>query len=586
VLRHRHFIITFACLVLLAATSMAAPRDKAALKKIDEAISTHYLNMNFDQAEGLLLGTIRACEDRCSPQVVAKAWMYVGVVRGAGRNDLAGAQEAFTTALGIDANVKLDDQVATDPVKQAFEKAKGSASSSAPDTTPAPTPASSPSSAAFTCSLSATEVETRRPIPIQCETDAEVASARLFYKTFNGKWTAVTMDANAGAWRGTVPCAATGSTGALKYYVEGLSSTRDTAASFGTRDAPKSIDIASETTADPPAYPAEEPPARCSVDAATASTEPAATGGACGAWGEPCGADDCCGDGLTCTNGTCESAQCQSDSDCKNGGECVSGKCSGDEPGAPPRPYKKNWVGLHFGPDIATVSGSNVCTSAAHSQHYACFFNDGSEYPPAKPDQNGGFPNPNGAGAVNGGFTPTTLRLMASYERLFGPFGLEGRLGFAFNGGRTPVGGSSFLPVHVEARGKYWLLGTKAFGKKGFRPWVHVGGGIAEVDAVVAVQVADCRANNGVPGANVHHAAANCAGPAGGLPTASLATSGATPITLDAQKQLGTQFAELGGGVMYAIGENHGVVLNVNLMLMLPVTGFVFEPTIGYEVGF
>src|SRR3954469_18453664 len=99
----RRIALTFLSLVFLLVTSgaSAAPRDKAAQKKIEEAIYTNFLNTDFDGAEGLLLGTIRACEDKCSPSLVAKAWMYVGVIRGSGRNDLPGAQEAFTTAISI-----------------------------------------------------------------------------------------------------------------------------------------------------------------------------------------------------------------------------------------------------------------------------------------------------------------------------------------------------------------------------------------------------------------------------------------------------------------------------------------------------
>src|SRR6185295_3375898 len=107
-----------AIVLLAAATASAAPRDKAALKKIDEALTTHYLNMDFDAAEGVLVGTIRACEDKCSGSVIAKAWMYVGIVKGAGRNDLGAALDAFKKAVAADPNVALDEQVATDQVKQ------------------------------------------------------------------------------------------------------------------------------------------------------------------------------------------------------------------------------------------------------------------------------------------------------------------------------------------------------------------------------------------------------------------------------------------------------------------------------------
>ena len=129
-------------LVAVGGPAEAAPRDKAAQGKIKEAIEVHFLNTDFDAAEGLLLGTIRACEDKCSPEVLARAWMYVGVVRGTGRTDLGGAKEAFTQALASDPNVALDNDIATDEVKQAFRKLKGGGGGEAPPPPPSAGPAS------------------------------------------------------------------------------------------------------------------------------------------------------------------------------------------------------------------------------------------------------------------------------------------------------------------------------------------------------------------------------------------------------------------------------------------------------------
>ena len=95
------FLIT----VLIAAFSLsavAAPKDGAALKKVDEAINVHYLATEFDKAEAMLLGVIKACGKDCSPSVIGKAYMYVGLVRGSGKNNLAGAKDAFEKAKAAD----------------------------------------------------------------------------------------------------------------------------------------------------------------------------------------------------------------------------------------------------------------------------------------------------------------------------------------------------------------------------------------------------------------------------------------------------------------------------------------------------
>jgi hypothetical protein len=526
-----------------SALAVAAPRDKAAQKKIEEAIYTNFLNTDFDGAEGLLLGTIRACEDKCSPGLVAKAWMYVGVIRGSGRNDLNGAQEAFTTAMGIDPNVALDNEIATDPVKATFAKVKGGGAAAS-----APTSSASGASGSFTCAPTPTEIETRRPFPLQCEADDKVASVKIHYKTSNGGWQSLKMALQDGSFRATMPCSATASPGSFKYYVEGADADGNDVVAFGSEDAPKSVDVVAETTADPPAYPDQQPPARCAVGEGGA-TAPAA-GGACGAWGEPCGADDCCTEGLTCNAGTCE-----------NPSEAAKSRRKGDFP--------KNWVGLHFAFDVATVSSDAACgDQARHSDNIVCF---------AGNQTYSGVPATAAQGKIDGGFTFATMRVMGSYERIFGSLGLEGRIGFAFNGGRTPAGGSAFLPIHLEGRAKWWLRGPNAMNSPGFRPWLHVGGGMAQIDARVNTDIIDCGTGQTNPrfndcrSDNAHDAQA---------------ADGGVRKTVEATKQLGQEFATIGGGVMYAVARNHGAVLNLNLVVPFPSVAFVFEPSIGYEFGF
>jgi hypothetical protein len=539
-------------LFLAASTALAAPRDKAAQKKIEEAIYTHFLNTDFDAAEGLLLGTIRACEDKCSPAVVGKAWMYVGVIRGSGRNDISGAQEAFSTAIAADPNVALDNEIATDPVKAAFAKVKGGGAKTAPA-----------AAAAFTCTPALGEIETRRPVPLQCDSDKALTAAKLHYKSFGSEWTTLPMTQHEGLWRATIPCAATQNTGKLYYFVEGIDGSKSVVAALGSKEGAKQADVVSETTADPPSFPAEEPPARCGIDSIGEAPPPKAAGN-CGAWGAACGDENCCEGELACIKGTCGEAECQSDSDCKSEGEeCNSGRCEKPSGGG----YAKNLVGLHFGIDWTTLSSSGACTPDARADdNFACF--RGSE------TVNGNTLNPKFSGKIGGGFVLGTMRVMGSYERLFGSFGVEGRLGFAFNGGQTPAGGSAFLPVHAEVRLKYWILGEDAFKKPGFRPWVHVGAGVAQYDAKVTAYVLDCQGANDVAACKQ---ATDVKAPA---------ARGGSTYTVDATKQLGVEFVTVGGGVMYAVAKNHGVVANLNLTIPFASVGFVISPSVGYAVGF
>ena len=54
---------------------------------------------------------------------------------------------------------------------------------------------------------------------------------------------------------------------------------------------------------------------------------------------------------------------------------------------------------------------------------------------------------------------------------------------------------------------------------------------------------------------------------------------------LDAYKKLGQSFVNIGGGAMYALSPSSGIQLNLNIMFMLPTSGTVIEPSLGYVFG-
>jgi hypothetical protein len=555
------WLVLTAALVLFVSPVAAAPRDAAAQKKIEEAIYTHFLNMDFDTAEGLLVGTFRACEDKCSPTVKGKLWMYVGIIRGSGRQNVSAAEEAFRNAFAEDPNVALDTEIATPEVRSAFERMRSKSGGSG-GAAPAP---SGGGGGSMTCSLKASEVQSRRPIPIECETDEDLESAKLFYENFNVKRASVKMEQEAGVWRGTIPCSVTQNTGELRYYVEGYDEDDEVVANLGDEDSPEEIQIVAETKQKPPAFPDEDPPARCDISEAGSG---GGGGGACAGWGGSCAGGGCCEAGLACRDGICETEECERNSDCGDG-ECIKGKCKKDKGGGE---GAKNYIGAHFGIDWASITSEAACSPDSRTNDsFTCVLPDGTTYE--------SFPHgaPDSAGIIGGGFTVATMRALLSYERLFGSVGVELRTGFAFNGG------PNLIPVHAELRGKYWFVGNLS--TSGPRLWAHLGGGFAQVDATVAVDVRDCPAD---PDPNV-------APPPGRAPynqeDCTLSTSsGEYPetdiISLKATKQLGLSFGEVGAGFMYAAGENHGPVLNVNFMVMFPAFGLVLQPTVGYAVGF
>lgn len=592
---YRRLSIRLLCLALITFFSLPAfaqyTRDNAASKKIDEAINEHYLATDFDKAEGVLTGTINACGDKCSPGVIAKAWMYVGIVRGSGKNDQGGAKAAFQKALSTDPTVKLDTQLATPETQKTFADLGGAGG--VPAATPAPAAAAPAAASApnedagdkggLKCTPDVRELQTRRPIPMDCSSDEEVASMEIRYKPFGEEaWKTVKMKKVGEDFQGEVPCDATGSAGTLKLYVRAKDASGENVDSFGSKAKPIEFVTSEDSNMEPPAYPGAAAPTRCLAKEECPPDFPG-----CGAKhgekeaGASCTASNECKDGLLCNDGTCETPPaCDSNADCGTG-TCVDNKCTaGDDAGAAlSHPYKKNWIGLHFAQDIAIVGGSDVCSVNSRANNgYMCDIAGTSE--PFNGD-------PRVGAGIGTGTVLATHRILLSFDHGFSPnVTLGARIGFAFGGG--PKGGvdangrpntttpSSFLPAHAELRLAYWF-GKGALGKKGLRPYVHVGGGLAQVDAKVKnISVADCDRNtDGSLTSNTDYN--NC----------QLGTNDNVPhYQLDAWRRMGQFFVTAGGGLVYAFKENIGAQLNINLMYMLPSAGPVIQPSLGVIYGF
>lgn len=585
---HRQFLrLLSLCLVILFAVPAWGQytRDAAANRKIDEAINTHYLATDFDKAEAVLTGTIKACDDKCSPGTLAKAWMYVGIVRGSGRNDQAGAKEAFTTALATDPNVKLDAGLATPETQATFANSGGAGAVETP-TTPAKGEKSAPAAAApagevpegngLTCTPSVTEVETRRPIPVQCKIDEEVTSVELRYKAFGSEtWKTLKMSHQGQSFKAQIPCDATQTAGVLKLYVRARNTTGADVGNWGSKSEPVEISLVEQTAMDPPSYDDADAPARCAAKEICPPDFPGCdSGGGSKDSGEACGNTSECKSGLLCMDGSCEAApSCNTNSDCSVG-TCQDGKCAVEGGESVSAPAKKWWVGAHFALDFAFVGGSDLCLGDSQTTgNWACYWSNSTDKPYDPVQMQTTAVGNVGSGAVLG-----TKRVLLSLDRVLTPNITAGlRLGFAFGGG-PPAGkqvewqgmptdppdengsdaiksvtnaGKNFLPIHAEARVGYWF-GKNVFAKKGIRPYVHAGGGVAQVDAKVIVHTLDKYGDK---------------------------------YTADAWKKMGTSFLTLGGGAVYAFSRNMGLQLNLNAMIMLGASGFVLEPSGGLVFG-
>lgn len=631
-----HRLIAVALVLFCAFPALGQfTRDKAANKKIDEAINTHYFATDFDKAEGVLLGTVEACGDKCSPQTLGRAWMYIGIVRGSGKKDMAGAKEAFSTAISLDANVKLDTDLASAETKAAFAEIGGSGGGA----TVAPPPGGGEDiggeevtegdvggavPGGMTCTPDVTEMQTRRPVPVSCSSDAGAASVELRYKAFGEqKWAKVPLVKDGDYWQAQIPCEATADAGALRWYVQARAESGDVVDNFGTEQQPVVMTVTEDSAADPPAYPGQVAPERCTGMGSDAEICPPDFPG-CGSgdkecgdkdWGASCDNSSECKCGLLCVDGACETApSCESDSDCAEG-TCVGGTCSvgGGGGDGPVGPYKSMWIGAHFAYDLGTVGGDDVCYSATQANgNFACFEGD-QPYPNdsrgyTDPTSNTFFgEEPHTGTNIASGIAPGTMRALLSLDYALTPkITVGGRAGYALGGNPE-----DFLPVHAEARASYHILGLGS----SFGPYVGVGAGLAQVDMKVSATMFNCSPKTaaedplyGMPalpgysspdandpsGVSYDPGSGSYASVPSGRAYQECVTSSLgdqkqnlPKVPVDVYQKAGPIFAggHLGGILRFGGEKNMGVQLNVNLMMMFPKQSFVIEPSLGFVYG-
>jgi len=586
---HPSLIRSLLCAIAVSVFAVPASgqsRDDTANRTVDLAINQHYLSTDFDTANKLLTATIQGCEGACTPKTLARAWIYQGIVLGAGKNDFVGAKDAFIKALALDPDVNLDRNLATPEIARMFEQlgGKNTAAPPAPKSEKSATPATpegaaapAPGASGMNCNLKITEVETRRPIPIQCRTEQDASRVHLRYRTNGNKtWVSVAMTKKGNAYVAELACKETENAGALELYVLGEDANGEDVATFGSKANPVKINLVETSQQEPPSYDNTEPPERCGAKQECPPDFPGCSAKKVGGdvdWGNGCDNSSQCKAGLMCIEGTCETAPtCQTDDDC-DAGRCVQGICNASTAGGgASRSYRKNWFGVSFAQDIAFVGGQDLCSQANQADKYTACYYSGST---TAPYMNEPYPGVN----VGTGMAAATSRILLSYDRAFTANITGGvRVGFAFGGGpangrsvtygagqtvnTVTAEGNKFNPFHLEARAKYWF-GTKPLARK-VRPFVHLGGGMAEVDAKIKMTVYDCGPK--VCGANVNPRA---------LPS----------VDLDAWKKLGLEFVTIGGGLVYAIQDQYGIQVDMNLMYTLPSSGVVLEPSIGFVVG-
>src|SRR6185436_8320170 len=113
--------------------------------------------------------------------------------------------------------------------------------------------------------------------------------------------------------------------------------------------------------------------------------------------------------------------------------------------------------------------------------------------------------------------------------------------------------------------------------------FVMLGGGLAQVDPHVTVQVAECRQTGlgtaFVPGApnEITQAEDTCA---------TSANRALSIKDLDVYQRLGRGFVTGGVGFRLGIGKRVAAIASVNAQFLLPSFGFTLSPSLGVSAGF
>jgi hypothetical protein len=545
--------------------AMAAPKDAAAKKADQDAMNNDFLMADFPKAEQSLKNAVAICgASGCTPKVKAQILVHLGIVQ-VNNNKVSDAEASFAEALGLDSSVAPEKDYTTPEIDKAFEAAKAKASGAAAGSSGAAEPggAAEPSAEELSHDTVPEQlINTPVPLFVTVPEGMTVNKVIVMYKPFGGTWKKLELKKARGGWGGDIPCEDTTTTGDLKYYIKALDASGDQIAGLGSVSKPYVTKIKNQLDGDPPHQPNKPPPAQCRAKEDCPPGFPGCS--AVGKRGDK-------GWGASCE----ETRECQTGLICK-GGVCEEGE---EEPGAagggPAGPSKKNWVGLYGAFDLALVSGSDVCgMDSQANKGYACFIKDG----PYAGDQYHGNPKPSGNGnAIAGGLAPATVRIMAGFDRALGSnFMLGARAGWAFRGGPKPDGGNKFLPFHLELRASYWF-GKDPFSRIGFRPFVFIGGGMAQVDTRVDVSVRE-QDNCGSTGCIVDR------NPDPNV-TEVIQVNPQTQ-TVEAWRKSGQSFAGLGGGAMYALSPNGGIVAAIKISQMFPTSGTVISPEVGYAMGF
>lgn len=488
-------LAAFVVSLLLTAPAFAqaskVEKEARALQK--KAMEEDYLGTEFAAAAQKLDKAIAACgtDNKCSAQARAQLRRDLGVVLIGGQIDKDKGQAAFIEAFKLDASITLDPDLKTKDLEAAFDAARKKAAAGGGTTSAGGATAAAGGSVAgdFT-HTPVTEGLVRTAVPIFVEYSGGEGIVKVLarYKGFGmGEFKPLQLQKVGTGWGAMIPCADV-QQGNLQYYIQGFNDQNDPVATAGDRNNTYKVAIKTKIAGPPASLPGQPPPSQC---ADTGDCPP----------GFPCEKDKIkpAGDGGIKPEG----AECEESSECKSN-ECKNSRCTA--PAEEPGKHKKIWLGgaVNFG-FVLLQAGSDVCKldpakgTPLNEPAYYCYVN-GQDYPSRVPgsDENAKLEQGK-AGSIDGGFTPSSARVLFSFD--YAPkqnLMIGARLGVVASGvypgqeAQVDAKSNNVLKrLHAEARFTY------LFGKEPLMHttgYVFAAGGVSEFHGKVEVPVAEAQA--------------------------------------------------------------------------------------------
>ena len=343
-------LVLAGALLLAPAIGHAQQADPRARSMIRQAMED-YQNLDIDGALNRLRLALNACgRNNCSPAMVARVHIAMGVVAVGGQNDAAAGTNEFVQALQLDPNAEPDAMLVTPEITNAFNQARSrsggggggggntntntnngggntgrntntNVNTGGGNTNTGGGGGSRPSGS--TPNLLHTPVAEQlenTPVPVYVEAPAGLGATRyvVHYRGLGmQQFAELGMDHVANGFGGEIPCGQVIRPN-LEYYVTAADDSGNVVATAGSPETPTRLTIVATRSQPAPALPGRMPPETCGEDCPPGMTGPQCRHGGGGGGGsergsrqlgDPCESNNQCGEGLHCAEGACASGE-------------------------------------------------------------------------------------------------------------------------------------------------------------------------------------------------------------------------------------------------------------------------------------